>query len=560
MKENLTQQVSEVDYIDFDQLESALEQDLTSNLQELEGLELDHQLIGNPDGLGETVQKIVWEQFVNQVGVVAGEDFIKENRGLTLDLRDSAHIQTVENFKEGKIATHNHYSKDQLERNYIRYKHTLHKDFRDKFVDPNMDEVLPRIGTLKAQGQETVKDIYTGRQISTQYWLEDGSYNPLHAQREHVNSSNGIYQNATLQMGYDDESLAAIINHPDNLQGYTTAQRNNRKSDRSKEEMGQNDKNKHWEKANERAEKLIQNKEQEATERLESEGRATQKQEAFRITGKALRAVLMGMLAALVKEIIQKIIAWFRSANKQFKTFIESIKEAISNFITNLKQHLLTAGDTLITTITTAIFGPVISLIKKAWIFLKQGFKSVKEAIIFLKDPANKNMPFSLKLLHVGKILIAGLTAGGAIVLGEVIEKGLLAIPVFAIQIPLFGSLANILGIFFGALVSGIIGALALNLIDRLISQKIKQINLENQVTVKNEIIVTQEKLIQLAEAKTTAKADLVYANIEERHKHAASEMKQILTKIADESIEKVEKESENKGTLDEISNMLDNL
>lgn len=560
MKENLTQQVSEVDYIDFDQLESALEQDLTSNLQELEGLELDHQLIGNPDGLGETVQKIVWEQFVNQVGVVAGEDFIKENRGLTLDLRDSAHIQTVENFKEGKIATHNHYSKDQLERNYSRYKHTLHKDFRDKFVDPNMDEVLPRIGTLKAQGQETVKDIYTGRQISTQYWLEDGSYNPLHAQREHVISSNEIYQNATLQMGYDDESLAAIINHPENLQGYTTAQRNNRKSDRSKEEMGQNDKNKHWEKANERAEKLIQNKEQEATERLESEGRATQKQEAFRITGKALRAVLMGMLAALVKEIIQKIIAWFRSANKQFKTFIESIKEAISNFITNLKQHLLTAGDTLITTITTAIFGPVISLIKKAWIFLKQGFKSVKEAIIFLKDPANKNMPFSLKLLHVGKILIAGLTAGGAIVLGEVIEKGLLAIPVFAIQIPLFGSLANILGIFFGALVSGIIGALALNLIDRLISQKIKQINLENQVTVKNEIIVTQEKLIQLAEAKTTAKADQVYANIEERHKHAASEMKQILTKIADESIEKVEKESENKGTLDEISNMLDNL
>lgn len=560
MKENLTQQVSEVDYIDFDQLESALEQDLTSNLQELEGLELDHQLIGNPDGLGETVQKIVWEQFIHQIGKVAGEDFIKENRGLTLDLRDSAHIQTVENFKEGKIATHNHYSKNQLERNYSRYKHTLHKDFRDKFVNPNMDEVLPRIGTLKAQGQETVKDIYTGRQISTQYWLEDGSYNPLHAQREHVISSNEIYQNATLQMGYDDESLAAIINHPENLQGYTTAQRNNRKSDRSKEEMGQNDKNKHWEKANERAEKLIQNKEQEATERLESEGRATQKQEAFRITGKALHAVLMGMLADLVKEIIKKIVAWFRSANKQFKTFIESIKEAISNFIKDLKQHLLTAGDTLITTIVTAIYGPVFGLIKKAWIFLKQGVKSLIEAIDYLKNPANKNMPFSLKLLQVGKILVVGLTAGGAIVLGEVIEKGLLTIPVFAVQIPLFGSLANILGVFFSSLVSGIIGALALNLIDRLISKKLKQINVEKQISVKNEILVTQEKLIQLAEVKTTAKADQVYANIEERHKHAASEMKQILTKITDESIEKVEKESENKGTLDEISNMLDNL
>ena len=83
MNENLTQEITEADYIDFDQLESALEQDLTMNLQELEGLELDHKLIGNPDNLGETVKKIVWEQFIHQIGKVAGEDFIKENRNLT---------------------------------------------------------------------------------------------------------------------------------------------------------------------------------------------------------------------------------------------------------------------------------------------------------------------------------------------------------------------------------------------------------------------------------------------------------------------------------------------
>lgn len=560
MKENLTQQVSEVDYIDFDQLESALEQDLTSNLQELEGLELDHQLIGNPDGLGETVQKIVWEQFVNQVGVVAGEDFIKENRNLTLDLRKSSHIQTTENFAEGKIATHNEYI-----------------DYQKRYDNWQANFQHNEDGTIKTHSTRTGKQEATlakGARDNFDKGRPSGS-TERGTDIDHIISAGEIIRDAEANAHLSLEEQVSFANSNKNLHEMDSSQ-NRSKGDKAMKDWLDNPNSKgqkpneifdisdeldqtYREKDDVAREEYRQIKKQGENRSIET-GKASLKAETFRITGKALRAVLMGMLADLVKEIIKKIIAWFRSTNKQFKTFIESIKEAISNFITNLKQHLLTAGDTLITTITTAIFGPVISLIKKAWIFLKQGFKSVKEAIIFLKDPANKNMPFSLKLLHVGKILIAGLTAGGAIVLGEVIEKGLLAIPVFAIQIPLFGSLANILGIFFGALVSGIIGALALNLIDRLISQKIKQINLENQVTVKNEIIVTQEKLIQLAEAKTTAKADQVYANIEERHKHAASEMKQILTKITDESIEKVEKESENKGTLDEISNMLDNL
>ena len=109
-------------------------------------------------------------------------------------------------------------------------------------------------------------------------------------------------------------------------------------------------------------------------------------------------------------------------------------------------------------------------------------------------------------------------------------------------------------------MVSGIIGALALNLIDRLISKKLKQINVEKQISVKNEILVTQEKLIQLADVKTTAKADQVYANINERHKYASTEMEQALTKIANESVEELHIESKNKETLDEISNLLDTL
>lgn len=104
-------QISQIEFdaedMDFAQLESQLEAELDSQMEDLKVLEEEHDKIGNPATIGETVKNVVWEQFINQVGVIAGEDFIRENRGLTLDLRDSAHIQTTENFEKGKIATHN---------------------------------------------------------------------------------------------------------------------------------------------------------------------------------------------------------------------------------------------------------------------------------------------------------------------------------------------------------------------------------------------------------------------------------------------------------------------
>ncbi|MBQ5975862.1 MAG: hypothetical protein IJL48_09165 [Bacteroidales bacterium] len=65
------------DATEFDKLESKLESQLEEQLSDLESLELDREKIGNPDSIGETVKNVVWEQFLNQVGVVAGEDFIK---------------------------------------------------------------------------------------------------------------------------------------------------------------------------------------------------------------------------------------------------------------------------------------------------------------------------------------------------------------------------------------------------------------------------------------------------------------------------------------------------
>jgi hypothetical protein len=567
----------DVDSTNFEQLEEELNAKLEEQMADLRSLEEDREKIGNPDTLGETVLNVIWEQFINQIGTVAGEEFTKENGGLKLDLRDSAHIQTTENFEKGKLAIHNQKSRKQLEHNYKRFKETPHKKFRKEKVKPGMDKVLPRAGELNKQGIKTVTDIYTGRQISTETEFADGRKNPLGAEREHVISSDKVYHNPAIQMGNDDDELANVINDPNNLQGYTSRKRNNDKSNLSEAEMNDADKTKHWEKANKKAKDFIEKKENEGKERLENEGRASQKAEAKRIGGKALRAVLMGLLASLVKDIIRQLVKWFRSGERKLNTFIDAVKDAIHTFLSNMKQHILTAGNVLLTTIATAIIGPLVGMIKKAWIFLKQGYKSVKDAIAFFKDPANKSKPFSLKMMEVGKILIAGLTAGGAILLGEVIEKGLMAIPGFAFEIPILGSLASLLGMFFGALVSGLVGALALNVIDRLIAKKQKEINTIQQIDTGNKILATQDELTQVVVENTKNTIIETGTNIANRHRAASQVAKDYLEQIKanseaidrplPESVEAVditnqatEEKSEDDRTLDDTFDILNNL
>ena len=502
----------------LDELEANLSNELEEQLSGLEFLEKEREKIGNPEGLGATIGNAIWEQFILQIGSVAGKDFIKENRGMTLNLKDSAHIQTPDNFADGKIATHNYISKEQLEQNYNRYKNTPHKEFRKEYVDPGMNETLERAGSLYNKGVETVRDIYTGKQIPTKTKLENGKNNPQAAQREHVKSSSELYESKSLQMAYNDKELAAVINDRENLQGYTTAERNNRKSDRSVEEMHDKDRNKHWEKANKRAEKHIDKKEREGEERLRREGRQTQKEEAVRIGGKALRAVVLGLLADFLKVVIKKLVSWFRSAEKKFSTFIEQFKEAWKDFWANIKTYLWNGAKTIGSTIITAIFKPI----EKICTILKMGWSSLSNAISYLCNPENKTKPFSIVILELGKIVIAGLSGAGALVLGEIIEKGLISAGL-VVPIPLLGSLASIIGMFLGSIVFGIIGAVVIRWIDKLIANKLKKENTKQQIEKQNEILATQEKLMIIADAKLANTKETVARRIIERHNMAAA-------------------------------------
>lgn len=565
-KNNQLQEWTELDCdsMNFDELEKKLNSELKEQMADLKGLELDREKIGNPDTIGHTVMNVVWEQFINQVGVIAGEDFIKENRGLTLDLRDSAHIQTTKNFAAGEIATHNN-EIDYQER-YDDWQNNFAKDDQGKiimvpkrFSNEMVEKIKPGARNY-LDGESGSVSMPNDHTVSAVEIIRDPEANAHLSRPEQHTFATGDKNFLPLDGHFNaskrDATMTDALNHKHD--GKRAAERFNI----DEKELQERDKI---------ARAEFERQKKEGEQRSIETGKQSQKEEAIRIGGKALRAFVMGLLASLIKDIIRKLISWFRSGSRKLSTFIDSVKAAIKSFVSNLKGHLLNAANIFVTTIATAIFGPVIGMIKKAWILLKQGYKSVKEAIDFLKNPANKNMPLSLKMMEVGKIVIVGLTAGGAIVLSEAIEKGLMTFPVFAFDIPAIGSLASLIGMFLGSLVSGIIGALALNQIDRLIAKKLKTINTQQQFYKKNDILVTQEQLIKVYESKVENTQNKTIESIKKRHTECADFMKESIEKIKsnseeiyENSIEEAEiiedeenNQSENEETLDSITNIL---
>lgn len=535
------EEFNEDDFFDFEALENELRAEVDNQLSELKILEENREKIGNPESLGEIIKDVVWEQFINQIGVTAGEEFIRKNRGLKLDLRDDAHIQTTENFKEGSIAAHNteiNYQQryDDWQSNFVRDeegyivmrydriddedKAVLRKDARKPF-----DEGRPK-GSSSASvdmdhtvsAGEIIRDPQTNAHLSKEEQLSfansDANLNPLDSS---ANKSKGDHRTKNwLDSERDGQKPAERFNIDE-------------------EQLREKDKEAREEFAKEK---------KEGEKRSVEAGKRSQKTEAFRVGGEALKAFFMVLLADLIRKIIRELVAWLKSTERNIKTFFNSIKTAVNKFIENIKRELLSATDIAVTAIVTAIIGPIVRVIKKVWILLKQGYHTIKKAIQYLKNPENRAKSFEILMFEVGKIVITGLSAAGALVLGEVIEKALMPIPFFGFVIPMLGSIASIMGIFLGALISGIVGALALRMIDNAAAKhqlaKIRQ----------------QEDLIYVKAAQTEAAFALARAGNTGTHVVRTEE---IFFESAIDMSKKRERtkkcQDETQSTMDEIEN-----
>lgn len=540
------------DSFDFDELENKLQSELDIQLSDLDLLKEEKEKISNVDNLGNTIMNVVWEQFTNQIAAKAGDDFIKENRGLTLDLRKDAHIQTTENFEKGKIATHN--TSIDYQQRYDEYQGRFQKD--------ENGEIKTKTDTRSGKEQKVLNkdardDFDKGREKGSASVHKDHAVPTAEINRDpeanaHLSREEQVaFANSEKNLN-DLDSSANQSKGDSSMNDWLDSERDGKKPaerfDINDEELREQDRV---------AREEYEKKKQEGIQKSIETGKQSRKEEAFRITGKALRTAVMLMFTEFLKEVIGKLIKWLKSAQKNLNTLIDHIKEAISSFISKLKTHLKNAGNSVLTTVFTAIYGPIVATIKKVWTLLKQGWKSIKEAINYLKNPENKDKPIGIRLLETGKIVMAGLSAVSAILLGEAIEKGLMTIPFLAVEIPLLGSLASLIGLFAGGLTAGIIGAIAINLIDKAIEKKQITYNVGQQIEKGNEVLNTQSLLIELNSEKLANTKKNASSSIAKRHELAKREMEQSLNSIFNED---TSNSNDNKDSFDDMEQILKGL
>ena len=505
--DNLNDELEES--FDFDELEEKLQGQLEEELSGLEFLKEEKEKIGNPDALGSVIMDEVWKQFGNQIG---------------LDLTNETLIQEYD--RTHKDESHEYNAKEGA------------KIIQDKKYKDTREDMKQK------QAEGKLKDDYTGKD------LKPGENFDV----EHVVKRKEIFENQRRkQAGFEASELA---NKDENLKAVNdslnrsikeksnkeyVAQREQREKDliaqneRAKKKIDESNMSETEKRlAKEKADKRLQNKldaddelmikaDKEARKAINKEiVKGAVKQTAKKAGKDALKQMAVSALFSLLKEVMNGLVRFFKSQAKSFKTFLGEMKQAIKVFLNKISSVLQTGASSAVGTILSELFGPIVSTFKRLASLIKQGVSSVMEAVRYLSDKENKDKPFSIKVAQVGKIITAGLIAGGAIFLGELFEKLLNKIPGMKTELGPLGSLANIIGMFLASLISGVVGAIIINLIDKFIAKKQKDQNVRAQIEQGNTVINTQHKIQIVNEARLRQTKAEVAATMSARHQETA--------------------------------------
>lgn len=509
---------NELEYGDLMDLQSTLQVELNDILDELSSIEEDREKLQNNQYLEEAIQDIIWDQVQNQLAVQIGEEFIKDNNGQKLDLRKDAHIQTTENFEKGKFASHNrefNYQEryDKWQDNFTTNKkgeRVLKKEAR-QFFDKGRD-----MGSAAVHKDHTVS---IKEQLND---IEMAAFFSKEQVKEFANSSKNLHDlDASANKSKNDKTMTEFLN----------SERNGLKP----EERFNIDR-KQLEKDDKEAREELKNRKDENKNIAIQSGKKSRRKEALKVTGKALKAAVLQLLTEFLREIVKKFISWLGEREKNFGNFIAKVKEAITNFISNLSHHVLGVGQSMVTMLATSIIGPVVGTFMQVWTFIQQGWRSLTDAIDYLKNPENKNKSTSVKMLEIGKIIVAGVTAAGAIVLSSAIGATLLSIfPPLGVEIPLLGSLSGLIGTFMGATVAGIAGAFVLKLIDQMIVDKQIDELTNKKIDKYNDKLIVQDQMNAVGMALVQVDKMESLSQMEDRHHQAAEIMRDELSFLLEE-------------------------
>ena len=528
---------NELEYGNLIDLRSSLQVELNDILDELSSIEEDREKLQNNQYLEEAIQDIIWDQVQNQLAVQIGEEFIKDNNGQKLDLRKEAHIQTAENFEKGLIVTHN------ADRSIYedRYKDWQGKFEKDEFgnIRTHTTRSGKTVNTIKKDAREFLdknrpkgskeKGTDMDHTISAGEIIRDSKVNAfMDEDQQYAFANSDINLNemrASVNRAKGSKSVPEYLDYPNSKGQYPKDNQNltelEEKQMREKYKLAKDD---------------LDKKIDEAEKRAIQSGKKSRRKEALKVTGKALKAAVLQLLTEFLREIVKKFISWLGEKEKNFGTFIAKVKEAISNFMSNLSHHVLGVGQSMVTMLATSIIGPVVGTFMQVWTFIQQGWRSLSEAIDYLKNPENKNKSTNVKMLEIGKIIVAGVTAAGAIVLSSAIGATLLSIfPPLGVEIPLLGSLSGLIGTFMGATVAGIAGAFVLKLIDQMIVDKQIDELTNKKIDKYNNKLIVQDQMNAVGMALVQVDKMKSLSQMGDRHQQAAEIMRDELSFLLEE-------------------------
>lgn len=512
-------QNEEIEDFDFEEMEASLSQQLYFQISELEMIREHHEKIGTPENLANAVIAAAVEGFNNNLAQQLGEDFIRDNGGLNLDLSRDAHFQTVDNFSDGKFAEHNEHA-GEYQQKYEDMQSNFEKDAQGNIIYHTDRSGKTKKNLVKGARTPYDKNRPSGSRergtdvdhtVSAGELLRDQAANLYMSGDERIafaNSPQNLNEiNSSWNRSKGDLSMEDWLNHP-NANGQTP-----------KEIWGiTGEQEKALRKKDNEARQAKQNTEQAGKDEIENQGKASRRDEGIRILKGARKAVMMSLLARFVKEVLKELIIWLKEKGRKLNTLMDHFKSALSNFISNLKKNLFQSARTAVTTVVTAIFGEIVTVINKAITFLKQSWKTVKDVMTYMKSPKHKRESSAEMMSGISKIVVTGLATVGIIALSEVVGKGLVAVfPALAA-----GGIADMIGLLISGIVMAIISTLIMKQIDKFIANKLKEGSSKKIIAKQNEILYLQEQQIAVVKQGEEIRKNKILNNIDSRHKEVS--------------------------------------
>ena len=497
-----TEEVDELQSLNYDELEELLEQEFEMEFSNLESLQTEFKEIGTPDKLSEVILDEIWNQFGNQIGLDMTSDTLlkqyndKHPNGYTKE--EGAKIMKDKRYTDANNAMKERQKNGNLKDEYTGKTIKINEK-------ANLDHVIPRKQIFENPWRK-IADIETAD-------LANKKEN-FAATNESLNKSKG----ATSNSDYIKNREAREKNLKEQVE------RANKKIDK----MNISDAEKRNLKV-ENNKRLNDKLAADSKKMLKSEKTAKKainkditKKASVRMANKAgkdaIKAMFIAALFGMLKEIMNALVRYFKAKKHSFDTFIEEMKKALHSFFGKIKDFIKVGVDSFVGSIVGEIIGVFNQKLQKLPNLFKQLFGSIRESISYLSNPENQSHSIEIKIAHVSKIITSALVGVGAMFLGEYFENYFKKIKAFNKEIKYLGKIANILGMFLASLLTGILGAIIINGIDQFISRKLIEENQKKQANKKNELLRIQDVQIFVAEQNVAVKRNDIFSKMAKNH------------------------------------------